>query len=78
MKLSDETVSVLKNYSTINQNLLIKSGSTLKTMSAQKNIVAQSRPLLRFGVEKSNFMPSKPHLTPTLSPPMGRRGSHIN
>ena len=42
MKLSDETVSVLKNYSTINQNLMIKSGKTLSTMSAMKNIVAKS------------------------------------
>jgi len=42
MKLSDETVSVLKNYSTINQNLMIKSGKTLSTMSAMKNIVAKA------------------------------------
>ena len=42
MKLSDETVSVLKNYSTINQNLMIKSGQALTTMSAMKNIVAKS------------------------------------
>ena len=42
MKLSDETVSVLKNYSTINQNLMIKSGQALSTMSAMKNIVAKS------------------------------------
>jgi len=41
MKLSDETVSVLKNYSTINQNLMIKSGQALTTMSAMKNIVSQ-------------------------------------
>jgi len=42
MKLSDQTVSVLKNYSTINQNLLIKCGNTLQTMSAMKNIVSKS------------------------------------
>ena len=42
MKLSDNTVSVLKNYSTINQNLLINAGSTLTTMSAMKNIVARA------------------------------------
>ena len=42
MKLSDNTVSVLKNYSTINQNLMIKSGSSLGTMSAMKNIFAQA------------------------------------
>tara|TARA_B100000780_G_C21116021_1_gene451536 strand:- start:1737 stop:2414 length:678 start_codon:yes stop_codon:yes gene_type:complete len=42
MKLSDKTVSVLKNYSTINQNLMIKVGNTLSTMSAMKNIVAKA------------------------------------
>lgn len=42
MKLSENTVSVLKNYSTINQNLLVREGSVLNTMSAMKNIVAQS------------------------------------
>ena len=42
MKLSESTVSVLKNYSTINQNLLVRKGSVLSTMSAMKNIVAQS------------------------------------
>ena len=42
MKLSDNTVSVLKNYSAINQNLLINAGSTLTTMSAMKNIVARA------------------------------------
>ena len=42
MILSESTVSVLKNYSTINQNLLVREGSVLSTMSAMKNIVAQS------------------------------------
>lgn len=42
MHLSDKTVSVLKNFSTINQNLLIKEGQTLSTMSAMKNIVANA------------------------------------
>ena len=42
MNLSDNTISVLKNYSTINQNLMINMGSTLSTMSAMKNIVAKA------------------------------------
>jgi len=42
MHLSEKTVSVLKNFSTINQNLLIKEGQTLSTMSAMKNIVANA------------------------------------
>ena len=42
MNLSENTVSVLKNYSTINQNLLIKPGKVLTTMSAMKNIVSRA------------------------------------
>ena len=41
MKLSDTTISVLKNYSTINQNLKIGAGNNLSTMSAMKNIVSK-------------------------------------
>ena len=42
MKLSEHTVDVLKNFATINQNLVIKEGSTLTTMYAMKNIVAKA------------------------------------
>ena len=42
MKLSEQTREVLKNFSTINQNLLVKPGKTLTTMSAMKNIVAKA------------------------------------
>ena len=42
MNLSNETVSVLKNFASINQNLVIKSGSNISTMSAMKNIVASA------------------------------------
>ena len=42
MKLSEHTTSVLKNFATINQNLVIKEGSELTTMSAMKNIVAKA------------------------------------
>ena len=41
MKLNESTVNVLKNFSTINPNLLVKEGSTITTMSAMKNIVAR-------------------------------------
>ena len=43
MKLSNESVRVLKNFSTINQNLVIKSGNSISTMSAMKNIVAKAK-----------------------------------
>ena len=42
MKLSNGTVTVLKNFSTINQNLVIKPGNKISTMSAMKNIVAKA------------------------------------
>ena len=42
MKLTTETISVLKNFSTINQNLMVKSGSNVCTMSAMKNIIAKA------------------------------------
>ena len=42
MKLSDKTVGILKNFSTINQNILIKEGSKIRTMSTMKNILAEA------------------------------------
>ena len=42
MKLSQETIGILKNFGSINQNLVIKEGNTLTTMSAMKNIVAKA------------------------------------
>ena len=40
IKLSTETVSLLKNFAQINQNLLFKEGNRLETISPQKNILA--------------------------------------
>ena len=42
MKLSDKTLSVLKNFSTINQSILFKQGNRLRTMSVMKNILAEA------------------------------------
>ena len=42
MKLSNGTVTVLKNFSTINQNLVIKAGNKISTMSAMKNIISKA------------------------------------
>ena len=42
MKLSTATISVLRNFSTINQNLVVKAGKSISTMSAMKNIVASA------------------------------------
>ena len=42
MKISDNTVSILRNFSDINANILFKPGKTLSTMSTMKNIMAQA------------------------------------
>ena len=42
MKLSNETVEVLKNFSTINQNILVKEGARIRTMSTMKNILGEA------------------------------------
>ena len=43
MKISEATKSILKNFSDINQNLLVKPGSELKTISTMKNILATAK-----------------------------------
>lgn len=40
MELSENTLSVFKNFSGINQNILVRSGNTLKTMSEARNVLA--------------------------------------
>jgi len=42
MKLSEKTLSLLKNFSGINQSILIKSGNKLRTISVMKNILAEA------------------------------------
>jgi len=42
MKLSNETLSVLKNFASINQSILFKPGKTIRTISAHKNILAEA------------------------------------
>ena len=42
MKLSDSTLSLLKNFSTINQSILFKQGTKLRTISVMKNILAEA------------------------------------
>jgi hypothetical protein len=42
MKLSDKTLSLLKNFSSINQSLLFKSGDKIRTISVMKNIFAEA------------------------------------
>jgi len=42
MKISDNTIGILRNFSDINANILFKPGKTLSTMSTMKNIMAQA------------------------------------
>ena len=42
MKLSESTLSLLKNFSTINQSILFKQGNRLRTISVMKNILAEA------------------------------------
>jgi len=42
MQLSSETIGVLKNFASINSNIVFRGGSTIKTMSEAKNILASA------------------------------------
>jgi len=42
MKLSDNTIAILKNFATINPSILVRPGSTLSTISQQKSIFAKA------------------------------------
>jgi hypothetical protein len=42
MKISNETLVVLKNFATINSGIFIKQGNVLSTVSPQKNILADA------------------------------------
>lgn len=42
MNLSSDTVAVLKNFSDINQNILVKPGNKVQTISTMKNILAEA------------------------------------
>jgi hypothetical protein len=43
MKLSTNTVEVLKNFASINPNILIRAGDSISTISAGKNIFAKAK-----------------------------------
>lgn len=43
MKLSDNTLTILKNFSTINNSILFKAGSSIRTISVAKNILAEAQ-----------------------------------
>ena len=42
MKLSDNTLTILKNFAGINNSILVKEGTKLRTISVAKNILAEA------------------------------------
>ena len=42
MKLSDNTLNLLNNFSTINSGMTVKAGNEISTVSAMKNIFAKA------------------------------------
>ena len=42
MKISNDTLNVLRNFATVNSSLAVKQGSVLRTISEQKNILVQA------------------------------------
>jgi len=42
MKLSDKTLTILKNFAGINNSILVKQGTQLRTISVAKNILAEA------------------------------------
>lgn len=51
MKLSENTLDILRNFSEINKGIVVKNGNVLSTMSPQKNILAEASVPESFPVE---------------------------
>ena len=51
MNISTNTLSVLKNFSDINQNILVKPGNKIQTISTMKNILAEAEVTEKFDSE---------------------------
>ena len=51
MNISTDTLSVLKNFSDINQNILVKPENTIQTISTMKNILAEAEVTEKFDSE---------------------------
>lgn len=55
MKLSEQTVSILKNFASINQSILLREGNVLRTISPQKNVMAKAVVQETFPVEAAIY-----------------------
>ena len=55
MNISNETLDILRNFSSINSGLTVKEGNELKTVSAMKNIYAKAIVTESFDKEHSIY-----------------------
>jgi len=55
MKISPDTLSVFKNFASINSNLIVKVGNTIRTISPGKNILAEATVAETFDTEFGIF-----------------------
>jgi hypothetical protein len=55
MKLSENTINILKNFSSINPGLSVKPGQTLRTISKQQNVLAKATVTENFSDEMVIF-----------------------
>lgn len=51
MKISVDTINVLKNFANINSNIVVKPGNVLRTLSPSRNIFAESKVAETFDLE---------------------------
>lgn len=51
MKLSPETIAILKNFASINTNILVRTGNELRTISTGKSVFAKAKIQETFPVE---------------------------
>ncbi len=51
VKISKRTLELLKNFASINSNILVKLGSTLSTVSPMKNLMGKAKVEETFDVE---------------------------
>jgi hypothetical protein len=65
MKLSQETIAILKNFSAINQSIIFKPGNVLKTISPQKTVMASATVPDEFPLEAGIY--NLPRFLATLS-----------
>ena len=51
MELSENTLNVLKNFSVINQNMMIRTGNTIKTISEARTVLATAHVTEEFPID---------------------------